>query len=63
MTDEIKAYFAEQYQEAKFRVVPGHWPDFKSKEEVEQWIKFGNGIGKLVGLKGKDRLPDDDDDF
>ena len=63
MTDEVYKYFMEQYKNAKFRVVPGHWPDFQNKEEVDQWVKFGNGMEKLIELKGKDRKPDDNDDF
>jgi hypothetical protein len=35
---EVEAYFIEQYKKASFRVVPGHWPEFKSKEEVDKWI-------------------------
>jgi L-arabinose isomerase len=42
MNQEIETYFAEQYKKAKFTVVPGHWPDFKSKEEVDKWIEDGN---------------------
>jgi hypothetical protein len=61
MTKEIYEYFHQQYKEAEFRVVPGHWPEFQSKKEVDQWIKLGNGMKTLVNLKGKDRLPDDDD--
>ena len=40
MTDEIKEYFIEKYKICDVKVVPGHWPDFKSKEEVNKWIKF-----------------------
>lgn len=63
MTDEVKAYFLERYKKAKFRVVPGHWPDFDSKEDVDQWIRFGESLSGLSSLKGKERLPDDGDDF
>ena len=38
MTDEIRKYFMEKYAECSFRIVPGHWPDFKSKEEVDEWV-------------------------
>lgn len=38
MTKEVSEYFREQYGRASFRVVPGHWPDFKSKEEVDKWM-------------------------
>lgn len=39
VTEEIQKYFFEQYQKASFRVVPGHWPNFKTKEDVDKWIK------------------------
>jgi len=45
MTDEIKTYFMQRYKEASFRVVPGHWPDFKSKDEVNNWI---GGMEKIT---------------
>lgn len=35
---EVEEYFWERYKKASFRVVPGHWPDFQSKEEVDTWI-------------------------
>lgn len=34
----VKEYFHEQYKKADFSVVPGHWPDFKTKEEVDEWL-------------------------
>ena len=40
MTDEVWKYFFEQYRKCDFRVVPYHWPDFKSKEDVDKWIQF-----------------------
>ena len=40
MTDEVWKYFLERYRKCDFRVVPGHWPDFKSKEDVDKWIQF-----------------------
>ena len=36
--DEVMTYFFERYERAGFRVVPGHWPDFKTKEEVDEYI-------------------------
>ena len=35
--DEVMAYL-ERYEKSSFRVVPGHWPDFKTKEEVDEYI-------------------------
>lgn len=40
MTKEVEKYFKEQYQKEKWRVVPGHWPNFESKEHVDRWIKL-----------------------
>jgi hypothetical protein len=42
--NEVMEYFTEQYKKANFRVVPGHWPDFTSKEEVDDWISDMNII-------------------
>ena len=39
MTDEVWKYFLGKYRKCDFRVVPGHWPDFKSKEDVDKWIQ------------------------
>lgn len=36
--DEVMAYFFERYKGASFTVVPGHWPDFQTKEEVDEYI-------------------------
>lgn len=39
MTDEVWKYFWARYRKCDFRVVPGHWPDFESKEDVDKWIQ------------------------
>lgn len=44
MSDEVFEYFMERYKTAKFRVVPGHWPNFKSKEQVDKWFAFAEDI-------------------
>ena len=43
---EIENYFYQQYENSSFRVVPGHWPEFKSKEEVDRWIELNEQIWK-----------------
>lgn len=48
MTEDIKKYFFEQYKKQEFRVVPGHWPDFRTKKEVDDWISMMTGLCKLV---------------
>lgn len=40
MTDEVWKYFRERYRKCDFCVVPYHWPDFKSKADVDKWIQF-----------------------
>lgn len=35
---EIEEYFEKQYAKSSFRVVPGHWPEMKTKKEVDEWI-------------------------
>jgi hypothetical protein len=36
---EIRTYFHEKYKELNIRVTPGHYPNFKTKEEVDKWIE------------------------
>ena len=40
MNADVAQYFQEQYAKSNVRVVPGHWPDFKSKQAVDDWISF-----------------------
>lgn len=40
VNDDVMQYFFERYENCGFKVLVGHWPDFKSKEEVDEWIKF-----------------------
>ena len=42
MNNDVKEYFREQYKNCDFRVVPGHWPDFKNRHEVDNWISLMN---------------------
>jgi hypothetical protein len=46
--DEVMTYFFERYERASFRVVPGHWPNFKTKEEVDEYIDTTEKIMKAV---------------
>jgi hypothetical protein len=45
MTKEVSEYFREQDGKASFPVVPRHWPDFKSKEEVDKWLEMVQRMG------------------
>jgi len=44
MNKEVRDYFEKQYSSANFTVVYGHWPDFKSKAQIDKWIKVNNSI-------------------
>lgn len=48
MTDAVWKYFLERYRKCDFRVVPGHWPDFKSKEDVDQWIQSNEKLSDAI---------------
>lgn len=52
-TDDVFEYFKEQYEKASFRVVPGHWPDFESKEEVDRWISMHETLSDEIMEKLK----------
>jgi L-arabinose isomerase len=53
MEKEIEQYFMEKYKKASFRMVPGHWPDFKTKEEVDKWIDFMESMRKVRESEGE----------
>lgn len=42
--DEVMEYFKEQYAKAEFKVEQGHWPAFRNKEEVDQWMEEHNKL-------------------
>lgn len=44
MTDEVKEYFNQRYKESEVKVVPGHWPKFKTKEQVDLWFSLLNSM-------------------
>ena len=48
MTDEVWKYFWEKYRKCDFRVVPGHWPNFKSKEDVDKWIQSNEKLSDAI---------------
>lgn len=39
MKDDLSAYIKEKYKKSSFRVVPGHLPKFKSKEDVDDYFE------------------------
>jgi hypothetical protein len=51
--DEVTAYFFERYEKASFRVVPGHWPDFKATKEL---LAYEHGISpEEITIKEEER--------
>lgn len=48
---EVQLYFEERYKEANFRVVPGHWPEFKTKKDVDHWINDMEQLSSLLNFK------------
>lgn len=46
--EEARKYFIEEYQKQDFKVVPGHWPDFATKKDVDKWIDMQNNIMKAA---------------
>jgi hypothetical protein len=46
--EHVMQYFFECYEKCGFKVVPGHWPNFKSKEEVDEWININNKLCSLL---------------
>lgn len=45
--EDAKEYFIQEYLKQDIRVVPGHWPDFATKEEVDDWLEKQNKHYKL----------------
>ena len=50
---EVREYFIKRYNECNFTIVPGHHPRFKTKKEVDEWIKreeeMLSSIKKIIG--------------
>jgi hypothetical protein len=63
MKKDVYDYFIQQYEKASFRVVPGHWPDFESKEKVDRWIKMTQDMLNFSSKKYANKHVDDNDDF
>lgn len=50
MEKEIEQYFYEQYEKCGFKLVPGHWPDFKTIEEVDKWFRMAKIVEAMAGI-------------
>ena len=57
MTDEVREYAEKRILESNIRMVPGHYPDFKSKEHVDMWLKMSHAAFELH--KNSEMEPDD----
>lgn len=57
MTDEVREYAEKCILESNIRMVPGHYPDFKSKEHVDMWLKMSHAAFELH--KNREMEPDD----
>lgn len=40
MTDEVREYAEKRILESGIRKVPGHYPDFQSREHVDKWLEM-----------------------
>ncbi|WP_161485925.1 hypothetical protein [Thermoanaerobacter sp. YS13] len=40
MEREICKYFMKRLKEEKIQILPGHYPELKTKEEVDKWISI-----------------------
>lgn len=47
MDSDVEQYFLEQYTALGLKVVPGHWPDFKTREEVDLFIEDMNAMAEF----------------
>ena len=54
MQKEIEEYFFEKYKNSSVKVVPGHWPDFESKEHVDEWMDTMERIKKVFAKDSED---------
>ncbi|MDT2759301.1 phage recombination protein Bet [Enterococcus xiangfangensis] len=47
--NDVESYFNEQYEKLGIKVVPGHWPEMKTKEDVDNWINNLKMIDEALG--------------
>jgi len=40
MEKEVHKYFIKKLKEERIRILPGHYPELKTKEEVDKWISI-----------------------
>lgn len=37
--EEVYNYFLDRYYDQEIRVAAGHWPKFRTKEEIDTWLE------------------------
>ena len=47
---KIEDYFLEQYNKCGVRVVPGHWPEMRTKKDVDEWIESLKCLSNLTEM-------------
>ncbi len=47
LREKARWHFVEECKKQNIRVLPGHHPDFSTKEEVDEWIAFRNSLREL----------------
>lgn len=56
--DEVMEYFQKWYAKSDIRVVPGHWPNFKTKAEVDKWFEIQNMMSAYADFLFKKKAAD-----
>lgn len=54
MTEEVRKYAEKRILDSNIRMVPGHYPVFESKEQVDQFIKMRDMAFKVYEKKSYD---------
>lgn len=56
MNDDLRSYINERYEKSPVRVVSGHTPDFKSKEEVDDYFnQVENFVEYMINKRKEDK--------
>lgn len=50
MTQEVKEYAEKRILESGIRMVSGHYPEFKSREHVDLWLKISKDVFRAKAL-------------
>ena len=55
VSPDIEEYFLQQYEKQDMRVVPGHWLEMNTKQDVDKWIEGLNAMKKVFACFEKER--------